>query len=106
VDRNHGLNLRVYQGEEERAMVMTTLEIQKTLTVLERLLAALEQRGSALGGDERRLLRRLQERRQALHGLITAREAEREKKIVSFAFWRDETLHVRVHEPPLSAGAI
>ena len=87
-------------------MVMTTLEIRKTLAVLERLVAALERRGSALGGDERRLLQRLQERRRALHGLIAAREAEREKKIVSFAFWRDETLHVHVHKPPLGAGAI
>jgi hypothetical protein len=106
VDRNHGLNLRVYQGQEERAMIMTTPEIRKTLTVLERLLAALERRGSALEGDERRLLQRLHERRRALHGLIAARESEREKKIVSFAFWRDETLHVPLHEPQLGAGAI
>jgi hypothetical protein len=87
-------------------MVMTTPEIRKTLTVLERLLAALERRGSTLESDERRLLLRLQERRRALRGLITAREVEREKKIVSFAFWRDGALPLPLREPQLGASAL
>jgi hypothetical protein len=64
-------------------MVMTTLEVRKTLTVLERLVVALE-----------------------LRRLVAAREAELEKKIVSFALWRDETLPDPALEPQLGASAI
>lgn len=87
-------------------MVMTTLEVRKTLTVLERVVAMLEQRRRILEDDEHRLLQRLLERRSALRTLITAREAEREKKIVSFALWRDETLASPLLDPQLDANAI
>jgi hypothetical protein len=103
---NPSLNLRVYQLEEERAMVMTTLEVRKTLTVLERLVVALELRRVILDADEKRLLLRLEERRSTLRRLVAAREAELEKKIVSFALWRDETLPDPALEPQLGASAI
>ena len=73
-------------------MVMTTLELEKTLQMLERLLAVLEHRRRPLDADERRLRQRLEERRDGLRALIAARRAEREKKIVRFAFWREDAL--------------
>lgn len=87
-------------------MVMTTLEVRKTLALLERLLAALEQRRGGLDSGEPFVLQRLRERRSALRGLLAARETEREKKIVSFALWRDETVPAPALEPQLGASAI
>ena len=87
-------------------MVMTTLELEKTLQMLERLLAVLEHRRYPLEADERRLRQRLEERRGSLRALIAARHAEREKKIVRFALWRDDTLPIPSLEVELDANAI
>jgi hypothetical protein len=73
-------------------MVMTTFELEKTLQMLDRVLGVLEHRHYPLEAEERHLRRRLEERRGGLRALIAARNAEREKKIVRFALWQDDTL--------------
>jgi hypothetical protein len=87
-------------------MVMTTAEARKTLTILERLIGVLEQRQGGIDADERRLLQRLVDRRSTLHQLVAAREAEREKKIVDFALWRDDALPVPFFEAAFGATAV
>ncbi len=87
-------------------MVMTTLELEKTLQMLERVLAVLEHRRYPLDADERRLQQRLEERRGGLRALIDARHAERQKKIVRFALWHEDTLPPPPFALELGADAI
>lgn len=87
-------------------MVMTTLEAQKTLATLERLVAVFEQRIGRLDGDQDRLLQRLQERRRTLRELVEAREAELAKKIIDFALWRDDPPFPPEPEPHLGASVL
>jgi hypothetical protein len=84
------LNPSVHGDEEERAMVMTTLEAEKTLAALDRLVAIFDKRIGILDGEQRRLLQRLRERQRTLRQLVAAREKERTKKIIDFALWRDD----------------
>jgi hypothetical protein len=87
-------------------MVMTTLELERTLQMLDRVLGALEHRRDPLEPDECRLRRRLEERRGDLRALIAARKAEREKKVIRFNLWLDDTLPVPSLAPELDADAI
>jgi hypothetical protein len=87
-------------------MVMTTLEARRTLTALERLLAALEPRSSGFDGDQLRLLQRLRHRRRSLRGLLAAREAERAKKIIDLGVWRDGALPPAGLESQLSRSML
>jgi hypothetical protein len=68
---------------------MTSLEARKTLSTLETLIAALEQRSGALDRDDLLALRSLRHRRSLLRGLLAVREIERSKKIVHLELWRD-----------------
>jgi hypothetical protein len=85
---------------------MTTLEARKTLAVLERLLAAVEQHRRPLDGDELRVVRRLHQRRCSLRDLLAAREAERAKNVIDLALWRDGGRPAAAREPELGASAI
>jgi hypothetical protein len=85
-------------------MVMTTLEARKILSVIERLVTVLEQRRSSLDREQICLLQRLHDRRRTLRDLVTAREAERAKKIIDFALWRDNPIPLA--QLPLGASAV
>jgi hypothetical protein len=76
-------------------MAMTSLEARKTLTNLETLIAALEQKGGMLDRDELVALRSLRHRRSSLRTLLAVREIERAKKIVHLELWRDGYMRPR-----------
>ena len=76
-------------------MAMTSPEARKTLSSLETLIAALEQKSGALDRDKLLALRSLRHRRSALLGLLAVREIERAKKIVHLELWRDGYMRPR-----------
>jgi hypothetical protein len=76
-------------------MAMTSLEARNTLSNLEALIAALEQKSGALGRDDLLALRSLRHRRSSLRGLLAVREIERAKKIVHLELWRDGYMRPR-----------
>ena len=76
-------------------MVMTSPEARKTLSEIETLIAALEQKSGALDRDNLLALRSLRHRRSSLRGLLAVREIECAKKIVHLELWRDGYMRPR-----------
>jgi hypothetical protein len=100
------LNRRVYQAGGKRAMVITTIEVRKTLATLARLISMLEQRSGILDDDQLRLLEHLRQRRHSLGSLLEAREAERAKPVIDLGVWRDGALVPDAFEPQLEISAL
>src|SRR6266853_1036033 len=75
VGRGNGLSICAFiaSGKDD-PMAMTTLAARKTLSTLETLIAALEQRSGALDRDDLLALRSLRHRRSSLRGLLAVRE--------------------------------
>lgn len=67
---------------------MTCNEVRRRLEALDALILVLDARRGALTRHESDVLRMLRTRHGALRGLLTVRQSETRKKIISLDLWR------------------